>query len=221
MQESSSTFVCCCALFSFKFTERRKCCLLWYTCLEKLRTLLIWPREGTAAPPKANFVEADKYFLPFELACQSKSPRIVSTSLDCLQVCVVDELDRGELQRAAVPSSGLQLPWWGVALPGGHWALTGALGVWLPCCSPLAGLGDPPPVSKGALSALLHKECYCGLPCADVTAEVTLWERLMLRKFSLVVVWRMGKKSFCVILKSVLYIYASSQSIWWPNYRWC
>uniref|UniRef100_A0A8C5WZE8 ARF guanine nucleotide exchange factor 2 n=1 Tax=Laticauda laticaudata TaxID=8630 RepID=A0A8C5WZE8_LATLA len=32
-----------------------------------------------------NFIEADKYFLPFELACQSKSPRIVSTSLDCLQ----------------------------------------------------------------------------------------------------------------------------------------
>uniref|UniRef100_A0A8C1FKU5 ADP-ribosylation factor guanine nucleotide-exchange factor 2 (brefeldin A-inhibited) n=1 Tax=Cyprinus carpio carpio TaxID=630221 RepID=A0A8C1FKU5_CYPCA len=28
---------------------------------------------------------ADKYVLPFELACQSKSPRIVSTSLDCLQ----------------------------------------------------------------------------------------------------------------------------------------
>uniref|UniRef100_A0A8B9SWV5 ARF guanine nucleotide exchange factor 2 n=1 Tax=Anas platyrhynchos TaxID=8839 RepID=A0A8B9SWV5_ANAPL len=42
-------------------------------------------REGTVAPPKANFIEADKYFLPFELACQSKSPRIVSTSLDCLQ----------------------------------------------------------------------------------------------------------------------------------------
>ncbi|NXP72451.1 BIG2 protein, partial [Ramphastos sulfuratus] len=42
-------------------------------------------QEGTAAPPKANFIEADKYFLPFELACQSKSPRIVSTSLDCLQ----------------------------------------------------------------------------------------------------------------------------------------
>uniref|UniRef100_A0A672QSX9 ARF guanine nucleotide exchange factor 1 n=1 Tax=Sinocyclocheilus grahami TaxID=75366 RepID=A0A672QSX9_SINGR len=29
--------------------------------------------------------EADKYFLPFELACQSKCPRIVITSLDCLQ----------------------------------------------------------------------------------------------------------------------------------------
>uniref|UniRef100_A0A4W4GKC9 SEC7 domain-containing protein n=1 Tax=Electrophorus electricus TaxID=8005 RepID=A0A4W4GKC9_ELEEL len=34
---------------------------------------------------QANYVEADKYVLPFELACQSKSPRIVSTSLDCLQ----------------------------------------------------------------------------------------------------------------------------------------
>uniref|UniRef100_A0A8C4HSK4 ADP-ribosylation factor guanine nucleotide-exchange factor 2 (brefeldin A-inhibited) n=1 Tax=Dicentrarchus labrax TaxID=13489 RepID=A0A8C4HSK4_DICLA len=34
---------------------------------------------------KANYIEADKYVLPFELACQSKSPRIVSTSLDCLQ----------------------------------------------------------------------------------------------------------------------------------------
>uniref|UniRef100_A0A803VA33 ARF guanine nucleotide exchange factor 2 n=1 Tax=Ficedula albicollis TaxID=59894 RepID=A0A803VA33_FICAL len=38
------------------------------------------PASGTP-----NFIEADKYFLPFELACQSKSPRIVSTSLDCLQ----------------------------------------------------------------------------------------------------------------------------------------
>uniref|UniRef100_A0A8B9LIY9 ADP-ribosylation factor guanine nucleotide-exchange factor 2 (brefeldin A-inhibited) n=1 Tax=Astyanax mexicanus TaxID=7994 RepID=A0A8B9LIY9_ASTMX len=36
-------------------------------------------------PPKANYIEADKYVLPFELACQSKCPRIVSTSLDCLQ----------------------------------------------------------------------------------------------------------------------------------------
>uniref|UniRef100_A0A8C4N0Q5 ADP ribosylation factor guanine nucleotide exchange factor 2 n=1 Tax=Equus asinus asinus TaxID=83772 RepID=A0A8C4N0Q5_EQUAS len=39
--------------------------------------------ETLSAP--ANFIEADKYFLPFELACQSKSPRVVSTSLDCLQ----------------------------------------------------------------------------------------------------------------------------------------
>uniref|UniRef100_A0A3Q2CS45 ADP-ribosylation factor guanine nucleotide-exchange factor 2 (brefeldin A-inhibited) n=1 Tax=Cyprinodon variegatus TaxID=28743 RepID=A0A3Q2CS45_CYPVA len=42
-------------------------------------------QDGTVVPPKANYVEADKYVLPFELACQSKSPRIVSTSLDCLQ----------------------------------------------------------------------------------------------------------------------------------------
>ncbi|XP_076440296.1 brefeldin A-inhibited guanine nucleotide-exchange protein 1-like isoform X2 [Babylonia areolata] len=36
-------------------------------------------------PKRAGVVEADKYFLPFELACQSKSPRIVNTALDCLQ----------------------------------------------------------------------------------------------------------------------------------------
>uniref|UniRef100_A0A3P8WB46 ARF guanine nucleotide exchange factor 1 n=1 Tax=Cynoglossus semilaevis TaxID=244447 RepID=A0A3P8WB46_CYNSE len=43
---------------------------------------------SSTLPPiksKTNFVEADKYFLPFELACQSKCPRIVITSLDCLQ----------------------------------------------------------------------------------------------------------------------------------------
>ncbi|BET03204.1 brefeldin A-inhibited guanine nucleotide-exchange protein [Nesidiocoris tenuis] len=37
------------------------------------------PREGS------NEISAEKYFLPFELACQSKSPRIVVTALDCLQ----------------------------------------------------------------------------------------------------------------------------------------
>uniref|UniRef100_H3C134 ARF guanine nucleotide exchange factor 1 n=1 Tax=Tetraodon nigroviridis TaxID=99883 RepID=H3C134_TETNG len=44
--------------------------------------------SSSTLPPiksKANFIEADKYFLPFELACQSKCPRIVITSLDCLQ----------------------------------------------------------------------------------------------------------------------------------------
>uniref|UniRef100_A0A674NLP3 ARF guanine nucleotide exchange factor 2 n=1 Tax=Takifugu rubripes TaxID=31033 RepID=A0A674NLP3_TAKRU len=35
--------------------------------------------------PRTSYIEAEKYVLPFELACQSKSPRIVSTSLDCLQ----------------------------------------------------------------------------------------------------------------------------------------
>ncbi|KAI8495892.1 hypothetical protein Bbelb_263080 [Branchiostoma belcheri] len=34
---------------------------------------------------KQRSIDADKYFLPFELACQSKCPRIVCTALDCLQ----------------------------------------------------------------------------------------------------------------------------------------
>lgn len=35
---------------------------------------------------KAGNLEAEKYFLPFELATQSKSPRIVITAIDCIQV---------------------------------------------------------------------------------------------------------------------------------------
>ncbi|XP_015926421.1 brefeldin A-inhibited guanine nucleotide-exchange protein 1 isoform X1 [Parasteatoda tepidariorum] len=34
---------------------------------------------------KAGNLEAEKYFLPFELATQSKSPRIVITAIDCIQ----------------------------------------------------------------------------------------------------------------------------------------
>lgn len=45
--------------------------------------------QSTALPsPKNdsnNVINAEKYFLPFELACQSKTPRIVVTALDCLQ----------------------------------------------------------------------------------------------------------------------------------------
>lgn len=45
--------------------------------------------SSTALPlPKGdetNVINAEKYFLPFELACQSKTPRIVVTALDCLQ----------------------------------------------------------------------------------------------------------------------------------------
>ncbi|KAK6188257.1 hypothetical protein SNE40_004474 [Patella caerulea] len=36
-------------------------------------------------PKRPGVVAADKYFLPFELACQSKCSRIVNTALDCLQ----------------------------------------------------------------------------------------------------------------------------------------
>lgn len=53
--------------------------------LDEIKAEIEKQRLGAAAPPKANFIEADQYFLPFELACQSKSPRVVSTSLDCLQ----------------------------------------------------------------------------------------------------------------------------------------
>ncbi|XP_077191682.1 brefeldin A-inhibited guanine nucleotide-exchange protein 2 isoform X2 [Paroedura picta] len=53
--------------------------------LDEIKAELEKQSPGSVTTPKANFIEADKYFLPFELACQSKSPRIVSTSLDCLQ----------------------------------------------------------------------------------------------------------------------------------------
>lgn len=47
------------------------------------------PQPSAALPlPKndaASVINAEKYFLPFELACQSKTPRIVVTALDCLQ----------------------------------------------------------------------------------------------------------------------------------------
>lgn len=56
---------------------------------EKLSPPASESKSGSSTLPpiksKTNFIEADKYFLPFELACQSKCPRIVSTSLDCLQ----------------------------------------------------------------------------------------------------------------------------------------
>lgn len=44
------------------------------------------PKDDTSSG-----ITAEKYFLPFELACQSKTSRIVVTALDCLQVCMVLE----------------------------------------------------------------------------------------------------------------------------------
>ncbi|XP_051886894.1 brefeldin A-inhibited guanine nucleotide-exchange protein 2-like [Pristis pectinata] len=66
-------------------SQLRKACEV---ALEEIKIEIEKQRAGdknVSTTPKANFIEADKYFLPFELACQSKSPRIVSTSLDCLQ----------------------------------------------------------------------------------------------------------------------------------------
>lgn len=42
------------------------------------------PRSETSSN-----ITAESYFVPFELACQSKTSRIVVTALDCLQVCFV------------------------------------------------------------------------------------------------------------------------------------
>lgn len=61
--------------------------LLLFTCFPSFFLSFFDPsREASVIQARATFIEADKYVLPFELACQSKSPRIVSTSLDCLQV---------------------------------------------------------------------------------------------------------------------------------------
>ncbi|KAM6982997.1 brefeldin A-inhibited guanine nucleotide-exchange protein 2 [Tautogolabrus adspersus] len=62
--------------------QLRKACQV---ALDEIKAELEKQKDGTVVPPRANYIEADKYVLPFELACQSKSPRIVSTSLDCLQ----------------------------------------------------------------------------------------------------------------------------------------
>uniref|UniRef100_W5M5H3 ARF guanine nucleotide exchange factor 2 n=1 Tax=Lepisosteus oculatus TaxID=7918 RepID=W5M5H3_LEPOC len=63
-------------------SQLRKACQV---ALDEIKAELEKQRDGSVVPPKANYIEADKYVLPFELACQSKSPRVVSTSLDCLQ----------------------------------------------------------------------------------------------------------------------------------------
>lgn len=47
---------------------------------DKVSDALPLPRSGDV-----NALTTEKYFLPFELACQSKSARIVVTALDCLQ----------------------------------------------------------------------------------------------------------------------------------------
>ena len=41
--------------------------------------------ESGALPLPGGLVSADKYFKPFELACKSNVPRIINTSLDCIQ----------------------------------------------------------------------------------------------------------------------------------------
>jgi brefeldin A-inhibited guanine nucleotide-exchange protein len=46
-------------------------------------------RNDARNKPLTQFIQitdAEKYFLPFELACKCKSSRVIETSLDCIQV---------------------------------------------------------------------------------------------------------------------------------------
>ena len=67
---------------------------------------------STALPlPKSsdstNSINAEKYFLPFELACQSKTPRIVVTALDCLQKLIAYGHLTGNIPDSANPGKFL------------------------------------------------------------------------------------------------------------------
>ncbi|KJH41584.1 hypothetical protein DICVIV_12443 [Dictyocaulus viviparus] len=53
--------------------------------LEELKAESTDGHNSVILPDKERIIEADRYFLPFELACRSKSPKIVITALDCLQ----------------------------------------------------------------------------------------------------------------------------------------
>ncbi|XP_048583059.1 brefeldin A-inhibited guanine nucleotide-exchange protein 1 isoform X2 [Nematostella vectensis] len=66
--------------------------------------------SSSALPPPKGllpFVEAEKYLLPFELACQSKCPRIVTTSLDCLQKLIAYGHLAGDIPDATEPGKRL------------------------------------------------------------------------------------------------------------------
>ena len=46
-------------------------------------------KKEAKTKPTSQYIQvedAEKYFIPFELACKSKSPKVVETSLDCIQV---------------------------------------------------------------------------------------------------------------------------------------
>uniref|UniRef100_A0AAZ3NT54 SEC7 domain-containing protein n=1 Tax=Oncorhynchus tshawytscha TaxID=74940 RepID=A0AAZ3NT54_ONCTS len=64
-------------------------------------------KDGSVVPPRANYIEADQYVLPFELACQSKSPRVVSTSLDCLQKLIAYGHITGNASDSSAPGKRL------------------------------------------------------------------------------------------------------------------
>ncbi|XP_029575433.1 brefeldin A-inhibited guanine nucleotide-exchange protein 2 isoform X1 [Salmo trutta] len=85
-------------------SQLRKACEV---ALDEIKIELEKQKDGTVVPPRANYIEADKYVLPFELACQSKSPRIVSTSLDCLQKLIAYGHITGNAPDSSAPGKRL------------------------------------------------------------------------------------------------------------------
>ncbi|XP_063238863.1 brefeldin A-inhibited guanine nucleotide-exchange protein 1 isoform X2 [Bacillus rossius redtenbacheri] len=69
------------------------------------------PNSSSALPlPKndeANIINAEKYFLPFELACQSKASRIVVIALDCLQKLIAYGHLTGNIPDSTTPGKFL------------------------------------------------------------------------------------------------------------------
>ncbi|KZC08824.1 Brefeldin A-inhibited guanine nucleotide-exchange protein 2 [Dufourea novaeangliae] len=88
-------------------SQLRKSC---ETALDNLRNEIkevSGTQVSTALPqPRSEsyVISAEKYFLPFELACQSKSPRIVVTALDCLQKLIAYGHLTGNVPDSTKPS---------------------------------------------------------------------------------------------------------------------
>uniref|UniRef100_A0A674C411 ARF guanine nucleotide exchange factor 2 n=1 Tax=Salmo trutta TaxID=8032 RepID=A0A674C411_SALTR len=85
-------------------SQLRKACQV---ALDEIKIELEKQKDGSVVPPRANYIEADKYVLPFELACQSKSPRVVSTSLDCLQKLIAYGHITGNASDSSAPGKRL------------------------------------------------------------------------------------------------------------------
>lgn len=74
------------------FCHRKCICLLYFTdeIQNEIKRVGETDDSSSSALPlpkdSSTTIIAEQYFQTFEMACQSKSPRIVITALDCLQV---------------------------------------------------------------------------------------------------------------------------------------
>eukprot|EP00116_Pleurobrachia_bachei_P004248 sb/3464510/ len=53
--------------------------------LKQIKAVIIPDGAGTEHLPASGDINADHYFRPFQMACRSRSPKIVSNAIDCLQ----------------------------------------------------------------------------------------------------------------------------------------